>query len=202
MQTSSTPQSLTAFAAFTRIAFGPRAFVLQTLRAMPQSPDTLVRVFDNATGARLDFDLRPDAADEPDESAHSPLQAETPPDTQANAPARTVGRPRLGVVAREVTLLPRHWEWLARQQGGASVALRKLVEDARRSNEGREAVRAAREAAYSFMNEMAGDLPGFEEATRALFADDRARFESLVAPWPEDVKQYLAALAANSWKQA
>src|SRR5688572_29815503 len=47
---------------------------------------------------------------------------------------RSRGRPKLGVVAREVTLLPRHWDWLASQPGGASVALRKLVEVARRSS--------------------------------------------------------------------
>lgn len=183
--------TLTAFAAFERIASGPRAIVLKQLRALPQS-HSLIRVFDDLTGTRLDFDLRPEAAEEPETST---AEAEVAPVTRA------VGRPKLGVVAREVTLLPRHWEWLASQQGGASVALRKLVEDARRANEGRDVARAAREAAYRFMTEMAGDLPGFEEATRALFADDKARFESLVAPWPDDVKHYLDKLAASSWKQ-
>ncbi|MES2402246.1 MAG: DUF2239 family protein [Pseudomonadota bacterium] len=190
--TPPTPGSLTAFAALRRIASGPRAMVLKQLRALPQDPNTLIRVFDDATGTRLDFDLRPEAPEEPETPA---VEAEAAPTTRA------VGRPKLGVVAREVTLLPRHWEWLASQQGGASVALRKLVEDARRANEGRDAARTTREAAYRFMTEMAGDLPGFEEATRALFADDKARFDSLVAPWPDDVKQYLAALAAGSWKQ-
>ncbi len=166
--------------------------VLKQLRALPQDPNTLIRVFDDATGTRLDFDLRPEAPEEPETLA---VEAEAAPAT------RTVGRPKLGVVAREVTLLPRHWEWLASQQGGASVALRKLVEDARRANEGRDAARTTREAAYRFMTEMAGDLPDFEEASRALFADDKARFESLVAPWPDDVKHYLATLAAGSWKQ-
>ncbi len=165
---------------------------------MTPAPDTLVRVFDDATGARLEFDLRPEAVDEADDLATGAFTTEP----HAAAAARSVGRPKLGVVAREVTLLPRHWEWLATQPGGASVALRKLVEDARRSNEGRDAARASREAAYRFMTEMAGDLPGFEEATRALFADDEARFESLVSPWPEDLKQYLAQLSAMSWKQA
>ncbi|MES2191523.1 MAG: DUF2239 family protein [Pseudomonadota bacterium] len=184
--------SLTAFAALRRIVSGPRAMVLKQLRALPQDPNTLIRVFDDATGTRLDFDLRPEAPEEPETLA---VEAEAAPAT------RTVGRPKLGVVAREVTLLPRHWEWLASQQGGASVALRKLVEDARRANEGRDAARTTREAAYRFMTEMAGDLPDFEEASRALFADDKARFESLVAPWPDDVKHYLATLAAGSWKQ-
>ena len=199
---TTSPTLLTAFAGFQRITAGPRAEVLKMLRALPPTRD-LVRVFDDATGSRLDFDLRPEAV-EPDtavDEAHATDSDAPAADSQASPVTRAVGRPKLGVVAREVTLLPRHWEWLASQPGGASVALRKLVEDARRSNEGRDAARASREAAYRFMTEMAGDLPGFEEATRALFADDEARFASLVAAWPEDVKNYLGKLAAGSWKQ-
>lgn len=192
-----TPRTLTAFAGFQRIASGPRRELLAQLRATPQPADILLRIFNDANGERLDLDLRPDAVDAPDD---------TPPDlppAEPEAPAtRSVGRPRLGVVAREVTLLPRHWEWLSRQSGGASVALRKLVEEASRANEARDAVRASREAAYRFMAEIAGDLPGFEEATRALFAGDRLRFATLVEPWPEDVRTYLAALAAASWSAA
>lgn len=201
MQASTTsPALLTAFAGFRRIASGPRGDVLKRLRALPPEQD-LIRVFDDATGSRLDFDLRPEAVDEVD-SLIAPANEASAAAVEASPAARSVGRPKLGVVAREVTLLPRHWEWLASQPGGASVALRKLVEEARRANEGRDAARASREAAYRVMTEMGGDLPGFEEATRALFADDQVRFESLVSPWPEDLKQYLAQLSATSWKQA
>ncbi|WP_421955407.1 DUF2239 family protein [Polaromonas sp.] len=189
--------TLTAFAAFNRVASGPRAEVLARLRSMHFPQDILVRVFDDATGSRLDLDLRPDASDQASDETGTPTLAE-----DATAPARAVGRPKLGVVAREVTLLPRHWDWLNRQPGGASVALRKLVEEARRANEGKDAVRASREAAYRFMTEIAGDLAGFEEATRALFAGDRERFEGLVEPWPDDVREHLAGLAAASWGQA
>jgi hypothetical protein len=105
------------------------------------------------------------------------------------------GRPKLGVVAREVTLLPRHWEWLGTQPGGASVALRKLVEEARRASGDRDRSRAARDAAYHFMSTMAGNLPGFEEASRALFADDRRRFAGLIAGWPEDIRDHIVKLA-------
>ena len=90
------------------------------------------------------------------------------------------------MVAREVTLLPRQWEWLATQPGGASAVLRRLVDDARRSGGTRQQRRAAQEAAYQFMLAMAGDLPGYEEATRALFADDRHRLEQWIADWPPD----------------
>src|SRR4029079_4156101 len=72
-------------------------------------------------------------------------------DETAAAEPRGRGRPRLGVVAREGTLLPRHWEWLGTQPGGASVVLRKLVEEARRANGDADRTRAARDAAYRFM---------------------------------------------------
>ena len=98
-----------------------------------------------------------------------------------------------------MTLAPRHWEWLALQSGGASAALRRLVEEARRSSAPKDRVRAAQEGAYRFMAAMAGDLPGFEEATRALFAGDRQRFERLVAPWPGDVGAYAMNLAAPAF---
>lgn len=108
---------------------------------------------------------------------------------------RSAGRPKLGVVAREVTLLPRHWEWLSSQPGGASVALRKLVEHASRDARQADAMREARDSAYRFMHELAGDEPGFEEASRALFAGDAARLEQVVASWPAGVRTHLLALA-------
>ena len=141
-----------------------------------------VLVFDDATGEVIDLDSR----DFPAETA------------QLNA-ARGPGRPKLGVVAREVTLLPRHWEWLSSQPGGASVALRKLVEEARRANQGRDRVRLAREAAYRFISAMAGNEVGFEEATRALFADRPERFEEMTHAWPGNVREQAARLAARAF---
>ncbi len=105
------------------------------------------------------------------------------------------GRPRLGVVAREVTLLPRHWQWLSTQPGGASVAIRKLVEAARRANQEVDQRRQRQEAAYHFMSAMAGNLMNFEEASRALFANDRERFTELIESWPTDVRDHAAKLA-------
>ncbi len=109
------------------------------------------------------------------------------------------GRPKLGVVAREVTLLPRHWDWLAAQPGGASVALRKLVEAARRAAEGPDRIRLSREAAYRFASAMGGDLPGFEEAMRALFAGDDAGFEARIQDWPADIAAQLRRYAAEAF---
>ena len=109
------------------------------------------------------------------------------------------GRPRLGVVAREVTLLPRHWEWLSTQPGGASVALRKLVEQARRAASSADRIRQAQDATYRFMSVMAGCLDGFEEAARALFAADGERFAALIAAWPADLGAHLRQLAAPAF---
>jgi uncharacterized protein len=178
--------TITAFSGFQRVAGGTKTEVIAQLRRRPDAASVLL--FDDSTGAQIDLDLR-----EETESAEPEAHDEAP---------RTVGRPKLGVVAREVTLLPRHWEWLGRQPGGASVALRRLVDDARRVHADRDTERAAREAAYRFMTAIAGDLPGFEEATRALFAGERERFDELVAPWPEDIRAHLQKLSAAGWSAA
>jgi uncharacterized protein len=191
---SSSPSesTLTAFAGFRRVASGPRAEVIARLRDLGDAgsdDEPPAFVFDDSTGDRIDLDLRTDATDA---AAAGPAPADEPG-------ARSVGRPKLGVVAREVTLLPRHWDWLSRQPGGASVALRRLVDEARHVHAGRDTARAAREAVYRFMSAIAGDLPGFEDAARALFAGERARFVTLVAPWPEDLVAHLDKLADGAW---
>lgn len=189
---SSIPESsLTAFAGFRRIASGSRADVIARLREFDAQADgTPPFVFDDVTGERLDLDLR---------ESVEPVAAAASCEEQAT---RSVGRPKLGVVAREVTLLPRHWDWLNRQPGGASVALRKLIDEARHVHADRDVQRAAREAAYRFMTAIAGDLPGFEEAARALFASERERFEATIVPWPTDVADHVKHLATAAWSQA
>jgi uncharacterized protein len=137
-------------------------------------------------GRGIDFDLTGGA--ESISERYAPIEA-----------TRGRGRPKLGVVAREVTLLPRHWEWLASQPGGASVALRKLVEAASRAAEGPDRIRTAREAAYRFASAMAGDLPGFEEAMRALFAGDDMAFESRIDLWPADIAAQMRTYAAEAF---
>lgn len=144
-------------------------------------PERDILVFDDSTGAQIDL---ADIGGQPKHLAESPRSEH-----------RGRGRPRLGVVAREVTLLPRHWDWLNLQPGGASVALRKLVDEARRTSGDRDRVRAAQEAAYRFMSAVAAGLPGFEEAAQALFAYDRRRFTQMIAAWPTDVRDYAVRLA-------
>ncbi len=179
-----------AFAGPKLLASGPLAEVAVAVKIATGVMADPVIIFDNATGKSLDVDLR---------GSHreivARLQPPAPEEPDAPAEPRGRGRPKLGVVAREITLLPRHWDWLAAQPGGASVALRKLVEDARRANGDRDRSRAARDAAYHFMSTMAGNLPDFEEASRALFADDRRKFGELIAEWPVDIRDHLVALA-------
>ncbi len=171
----------TVFHGLRKVATGSAPDLVEILKDKPQGQFV---VFDDLTGSQIDLDLRGKPAE----------IADVPADMESEIP-RGRGRPRLGVIAKEVTLLPRHWDWLNGQPGGASVWLRKLVDEARKTSGDRDRVRAAQEAAYRFMSAIAGNLPGFEEATRALFAYDRRRFTHLVANWPEDVRDYAVRLA-------
>jgi hypothetical protein len=185
---SSKPSTYTAFQGFALISRGaPGSVALAVKHAHEAEPAQTVLVFDDSTGQQIDLDLR--GSDEEVRVRYSPCPA------SGNGPAepRGRGRPKLGVTAREVTLLPRQWEWLNAQPGGASVTLRRLVEEARRREQ--ENGRSARDAAFAFMAAMAGNLPGFEEASRALFRGNRERFEALVARWPADVAAHALRLA-------
>ena len=183
-------ETFTAFEGQRRLVSGPLSEVALAVKRAEQRAPERIGIFSDATGRAIDLDLRGS-----DDEIVARLPAPPGPAALEAAPPRGRGRPKLGVVAREVTLLPRHWEWLNAQSGGASVALRKLVEAARRANGDKDRSRAARDAAYHFMSAMAGDLPGFEEATRALFADDRRQFASLIAAWPDDVRDHIVRLA-------
>jgi hypothetical protein len=187
------PEKFTAFEGQRRLASGTPTDIALAVKGAERRTAGPIAIFSDATGRPVDLDLR----GSPDEVLVRLAEASTNPAPHANPPAepRGRGRPRLGVVAREVTLLPRHWEWLNAQPGGASVALRKLVEHARRADGDAEAQRAARDAAYHFMSAMAGNLAHFEEAARALFADDRQAFVGLVAAWPADIRDHVVKLA-------
>jgi uncharacterized protein len=196
----------TAFAEFRQLASGPLIdVVLAAKEVIDRDPLTAALVFDDVTGRALEFDLRGTRADlvarlsQQRAPIGRPAAAEPPaatdPAVVGAAEPRGRGRPRMGVVGREITLLPRQWEWLAAQPGGASVVIRKLVDEAKRTGGAVQKSRAAQEAAYRFMSAVAGDLPGYEEATRALFAGNRARFETQVSQWPESVRAYAARLA-------
>jgi hypothetical protein len=188
----------TAFEGSRRIASGTLEHVaLKTKDVIDRGERAPVLIFDDVTGEQIEVDFRGTPQDVLGRLAN-PTGAV--PNEPAGGAPRGPGRPKLGVVAREVTLLPRHWDWLNGQPGGASVALRKLVEEARSAGEGKDRVRRSQESAYRFMSAMAGNLPGFEEATRALFAGDRGRFETQVEPWPADIREYATGLAAASFR--
>jgi len=195
---SQTPGELfTAFEGSRRLVSGPLAEVALAVKRAERRATDRVAIFSDTTGRPIDLDLRGS-----DEEIVARLSHAVSPNPalleQAPREPRGRGRPKLGVVAREVTLLPRHWEWLNSQPGGASVALRKLVEAARRANGEGDRRRAARDAAYHFMSAAAGNLPNFEEASRALFADDPKRFTALVAAWPDDIRAHIVRLASDS----
>ena len=193
------PCECIAFADHRRVASGPLAEVARQVKALcDASPLTNVLVFDATTSAPIEIDCHGSVEQMLERLALS-YAAPTP---DADPGRCGPGRPRLGVVAREVTLLPRHWEWLASQPGGASVALRRLVEQARRLNLAGDRRYAAQEAAFRFMSAIAGDFGGYEEATRALFAADPQRFDTLTADWPHDVREHLRRLAADAFHAA
>jgi len=187
----------TAFDGETLIASGPLEAVLTA--AWPHIETA--QLFDDASGRIVELDLRGDLAAA---LARLPDDPEPEPDSEAEEPPapRGPGRPKLGVTPREVTLLPRHWDWLATQPGGASVTLRKLVEGARREGFFKERARRAKDTAYRFMAVMAGDRPGFEEASRALFAGDAAAFGAHSAAWPKDIVAHTLRLAAEGFSRA
>jgi len=196
-QEAHSARRITAFQGSRRIAGGELAEILPVIEAARrQDSQAPLLVFDDATSKVVELDLRDPADKPPDAAERLERQQEDP---MAAVVARSAGRPKLGVVAREVTLLPRHWEWLNRQPGGASVALRKLVEEARRSGTSRDRVRNAQEVTYRFLLAIAGNLPGFEEAMRALFASRRERFEELLAAWPPDIRDHALRIGAEAF---
>jgi len=185
-------RTYTAFHADRRLASGSDGQVALAVRAfLKEQPSAAVLIFDDETGGQIDFDLR---------GSDREVLARLGGSENDNAVSgRRPGRPKLGVVAREVTLLPRHWEWLAAQPGGASVALRKLVEAARMAKAGSDVVRRAQEAADRFMMAVAGNLPHYEEAARALYAGHQQRFVDLTASWPADLRGHARRLAAKAF---
>lgn len=166
-----TNRNMTAFLGDALLGTGDRALLTRMLEERYPADLGSILVFDDATGRLADLDFW---------------------DAAKSAPPPASGRPRLGVKAREVTLLPRHWDWLASEQGGASAALRRLVDAAMEAS---PKSRQRRDAIYNFMSNLCGDRPGFEEATRALYRDDLEGFGSIIAHWPEDIRGYLDRLA-------
>ena len=173
----------TAFAGEFLIASGPLEKLLPVVKEKFDHKDCgLILIFHDETGKQVDFELRG--------TLEGVLSAAIPA-----KPVAGPGRPRLGVISREISLLPRHWDWLEEQQCGASAAIRRLVEDARKKDPSEQRARMAKEATGRFLSAMAGNRPGYEEATRALYAGNWSRFQQLIRPWPKDIRRYAEAMA-------
>ena len=179
-----TDKTYSAFEGERLLVSGSLLEVTLAVKAAPSLADGTILTFDDETGKVVDLDLH----GSPEEiAARHKARVE-------GLEARGRGRPKLGVTAREVTLLPRHWDWLAAQRGGASVTLRRLIDEARKAEGAEGERRARRDAAYNFLSAIAGDLPGFEEAIRALYAGDSARLASETKAWPVDLRNHIAKL--------
>lgn len=182
--------SFTAFHDHRLIAAGPLAEVVRAVEAAAGRPPSGGLIFEDATGQLVELDFRSGA--DVAVAAHEARSLKETPEPSRSGP----GRPRLGVVAREVTLLPRHWDWLSAQRGGASAALRRLVEEAQRAGAPADSARKAQQVLHRILTALAGDLPAYEEALRALYARDDGRFDTVVGAWPSDIAGYVARLAA------
>ena len=158
---------------------------LKRKRAIHKSGQVIM--FDSESGHQADLDLSGSSAELEERYLTFGESESTESALADSAPKR--GRPKLGVVGREVTLLPRHWDWLETQSGGASAALRRLVDQARKEMSGKEMIRQSQDAAQRFMTAIAGNLPGYEEAVRALYACDKARFDHETTNWPADIRK-------------
>ena len=192
--------SCTAFKGNQLVASGDVLNVAEKAKKLiDQDEQASILIFNDDTSELVEVDFRGTVKDVLERLKNTAKDGTSTSDTDLR-PQRGPGRPKLGVVAREITLLPRHWDWLNSQPGGASVTLRKLVEAARKANSGKDKVRNSQEAAYRFMSAMAGDFPGFEEAARALFAGDCECFNELVASWPDDIRDYAGKLAEAAFQ--
>jgi hypothetical protein len=179
MITTSEAPAFTAFLGERLLAKGPLHEVLTAAKAVfDKGLDADLLFIDEASGRSRDFDLRGDLS--------YVLQAALPA-----PPPRGPGRPKLGVQSREITLLPRHWDWLDQAPQGASAALRRLVEEARQREPNKAEARRVREATDRAMATLGGDRAGYEEATRALYAKDLPRFKAQIKGWPSDLRRYL-----------
>lgn len=183
-------KTFTAFLGDAQIAAGPLEQLLPPVKSKFDKPDCpLILIFDNATGKQVDFELRG--------SLEGVLAGAIPPKEKTGP-----GRPKLGVVAREISLLPRHWEWLEQHPSGASAAIRRLIDDARKKEPSREKTRGAKEATGRVLTALAGDRPGYEEAARALYAGNAERFKQEIKGWPKDVRAYATLLAKDAFSPA
>lgn len=180
----------TAFEGVKLFAHGPLTeVVLKIKKHITKADHTTILIFSDETGKTIDFNFQGS-----DKDVLKRLEIYTTPEPPLDSSGP--GRPKLGVVSREVSLLPRHWEWLASQPGGASSTLRKLVEDAKKKSSENQSIKQSQEKTYRFMSVVAGDFSDYEEVLRALYKKDEKKFLSLIESWPNDIQKHLIKLSA------
>lgn len=183
----------TAFDVFKIISTGPLSTVaLDVKRYLKSNHEARILIFSDSSGKQMDLDLSGS-----EKNVLERLKIYKSPEL-SSAPVGP-GRPKLGVISREVSLLPRHWEWLSTQSGGASATLRRLIEDAKKSSSGREQIKNAQERVHQMMSAIAGNLTNYEEALRALYAKDKKRFLAFISDWPTDLRNYAKILSGEVW---
>jgi len=196
-------KSYTAFFGTCRLSSGGLPHVVTKVKeAIERGESEMVLIFNDLNGEITEVDLRGSIDDVLKRLEGSVIINKTDESSRGGGPniLRGPGRPKLGVISREVTLLPRHWDWLNSQPGGASVALRKLVDEARSVYSGRDKIRHSQEAAYRFMSAIAGNLPGYEEAIRALFAGNHKHLDDSIAAWPSGLRDYVLKLSEGAFR--
>jgi uncharacterized protein len=200
MRNDQTRFCYTAFLGVGVVASGSLQHVVSTVKdTLDDRNLTQLLIFDDTTGKQIDVDFRGKTDDVLKRLGE---QFGDLPGTEMNhQPSRRVGRPKLGVVSGEVTLLPKDWEWLKSQPGGASVTLRELVGDARRVGGKQSKIREAQEVTYHFMTAMAGNFHQYEEALRALYAGDLDRFYHCIDDWAPDIRNHIKRLAAKAFPE-
>lgn len=186
-------QTYTAFTGHKLLAHGDLVKVaIKAKRKLKEDPHAGILIFSDLTGKQMDFDLH--GTEKEVENRLQKFVADMPDNTVQGR-----GRPRLGVVAREISLLPRHWEWLSTQSGGASATIRRLIEDARRKTSSRNIIKQSMERTHAFMTAIGGDLPGYEEALRALYAKDEKKFHKQLSEWPVQIRDHAIKLSATAF---
>ncbi len=184
----------TAFNGFQIISQGALCDVaVVTFKKWRAQPEAKILIFSDSTGRQMDLDL---SGSEKDVIERLKMY-----ETKPTTPHVRAGRPKLGVIPREISLLPHHWEWLLNQDGGSSSAIRRLIDEKTKPLPlAKDKIKQAQEVTYKFLSAIAGDLPHFEEVTRYLYRKDKKKFESLMADWPKDITRHTLALAAEVFK--
>lgn len=200
MSNARTRLNCTAFLGVEVVANGSLQHVVTAVKDSLDGGDLArLLIFDDSTGKPVDVDFRGKIDDVLRRLGEQ--FGDVPSTEEDHQPTRRVGRPKLGVVSGEITLLPRHWEWLKSQPGGASVTLRKLIDGARLAGDKESHIRGAQEATYNFMTAMAGDFPHYEEALRALYAGEVDRFNHFIDDWAPDIRNHVKKLAAHAFPE-